>query len=312
MSTKFNKLEVDLDINNYKLNDILHLFKIPSDFQEADLKKAKYTMLMIHPDKSHLPPQYFRFYSDAYKILLSVWEFRSKREVDLKNANINYDSTTMNDTNKEILDTFFTQNELLKKNNNKFNEWFNKEFDKRKLDNENVDTGYGDWLKSNDGLEEKHVGSLSEMNDVFHKRKSEARSLVLRQDILDFSRNNNMNICELSNSTPTSYRSDMGSSLHYEDIRQAHSSTSVIPVTEEDFYNRQKFNSVDDMIQHRTRQEVDVGMGMSESQALEYLNNKEQTATKQATQLGFEFAIQAEQLRKKDEDFWSNMRRINN
>ena len=34
-------MELDLDIENYELNDILNLFKVPVDFDESHLKNAK-------------------------------------------------------------------------------------------------------------------------------------------------------------------------------------------------------------------------------------------------------------------------------
>jgi len=50
----------DLDIDNYSVDDILKLFKI-TDFDENDMKRAKKMVLMSHPDKSHLPSEYFFF-----------------------------------------------------------------------------------------------------------------------------------------------------------------------------------------------------------------------------------------------------------
>jgi len=75
--THISKETLDLDIDNYELEDILDLFKIYStDFNEADLKKAKQMVLKTHPDKSNLQPEYFLFFSKAYKTLHSIWEFR--------------------------------------------------------------------------------------------------------------------------------------------------------------------------------------------------------------------------------------------
>lgn len=34
-------MELDLDIENYELNDILNLFKVPVDFDESHLKTQK-------------------------------------------------------------------------------------------------------------------------------------------------------------------------------------------------------------------------------------------------------------------------------
>ena len=52
--------DLDLDINNYELNDILKLFNIPSDFREQ-LKLCKKAVLKTHPDKSGLDKEVFLF-----------------------------------------------------------------------------------------------------------------------------------------------------------------------------------------------------------------------------------------------------------
>ena len=52
----------DLNIENYNLDDILHLFKLPIDFTLTDLKKAKKQALMTHPDRSGLVSKFFLFY----------------------------------------------------------------------------------------------------------------------------------------------------------------------------------------------------------------------------------------------------------
>ena len=51
--------DLDLDLNNYELDDILNLFKLDYNFDEAALKQAKKIVLQTHPDKSKLPKEYF-------------------------------------------------------------------------------------------------------------------------------------------------------------------------------------------------------------------------------------------------------------
>ena len=50
-------MSFDLDITNYKLQDILNLFNLTLDFNEDDLKQAKKITLKTHPDKSKLPKE---------------------------------------------------------------------------------------------------------------------------------------------------------------------------------------------------------------------------------------------------------------
>ena len=74
---------LDLDINNYNLNDILGLFKLSINIQEDDMKRAKKMVLMTHPDKSGLPPDVFLFYSKAYKILFYIYQLENKIIINL-------------------------------------------------------------------------------------------------------------------------------------------------------------------------------------------------------------------------------------
>ena len=64
---------LDLNIDNYSLDDILQLFRLSSDFNEADMKNAKKLVLKMHPDKSRLDAKYFLFFSKAYKVLYSIY-----------------------------------------------------------------------------------------------------------------------------------------------------------------------------------------------------------------------------------------------
>jgi hypothetical protein len=61
-----NCSELDMNIDNYELQDLLDLFHLDYNFNEEDLKKTKKTVLMTHPDKSNLSKEYFLFFSAAY------------------------------------------------------------------------------------------------------------------------------------------------------------------------------------------------------------------------------------------------------
>ena len=97
---------LDLDINNYNLQDILHLFKIPMNFTDVDMKKAKMIVLKTHPDKSGLEADIFRFYSKAYKVLYSIWEFRKKGDVSNNEKNVEY-TVYDDDEKRKLLDGLF-------------------------------------------------------------------------------------------------------------------------------------------------------------------------------------------------------------
>ena len=78
--------DLDLDIRNYKLEDITRLFKIPLVFNESHLRSAKLAVLQTHPDKSQLPKEYFLFFSSAYKMLYQVYTFRTGKNRNNKES----------------------------------------------------------------------------------------------------------------------------------------------------------------------------------------------------------------------------------
>jgi hypothetical protein len=300
-------MELDLDINNYNLDDILNLFKIPTNFDEVDLKRAKQIVLKTHPDKSNLPADYFRFYSKAYKMLYSVWDFRKRGDVDSKNPK-NTEYTDFSDKEKNVLlDQFFESNEKFK-NSNKFNDWFNKEFEKNKLSNEAEIKGYGDWLKTDEDIEPIKNVSMANMKHEFDKKKSQARSLIIREDVQEIWSNNSISASELSNDSPETYDSGLFSGLSFQDLYKAHTET-VIPVTEEDYEKKKKFGSVNEYMSYRNNQDT---KPLSEQQALQYLNQKNEKEEEKSVRRAYELAKQTELAKQKNQNFWSGLQLLHN
>ena len=66
---------LDLDIENYDLEDILNLFKLTYHFDEGELKGAYRIVLKTHPDKSGLEKDVFLFFKQAYSVLKKIYYF---------------------------------------------------------------------------------------------------------------------------------------------------------------------------------------------------------------------------------------------
>lgn len=295
---------VDLDINNYNLEDILSLFKIPTNFDEQDMKRAKQIVLKTHPDKSKLPAEYFLFYSKAYKMLYSVWDFRKRGDVDSKNPkNTEYSNYTDEDKTV-LLDQFFESNEKFKKSNN-FNRWFNEQFERNKLSNESEEKGYGDWLKNDDPEDDPQLKnvSMATMKQEFDRKKEQARSLIVREDVQELWSNNSISATELSNDAPGTYDSGLFSGLGFQDLYKAHTET-VIPVTEEDYEQKKKFGSVNEYMSYRNNQDT---KPLSEQQAQQYLKQRNDKDEEKAIRRAYELAKQTELAKQKNQEFWTGL-----
>lgn len=285
---------IDLDIDNYSLDDILNLFKLRHNFTKEDLKQAKKQVLKTHPDKSKLDRKYFLFFTKAYKIVFKIYEFRNQNE----ERSSTYISTTYavdkDETKEKELE------KIIKKEN--FNEWFNELFEKTQLSDLNNSTGYGDWLKSEDDCCQHEAKNLTEMNREIENRKTAIRELVPFQDIADMNSNGGFSILE----SESGFESDVFSNLQYEDLKKAHVE-SVIPVTHEDYANKPKFRNVNEMQNFRSRQDTKpLSLKQSEIYLEQKDNNEAELSTKRAFQLAKEYEVNKE----KNKVWWSHIRQI--
>jgi hypothetical protein len=285
--------DLDLNIDNYEYEDILKLFELDKYFTATDIRNTKRKVLMMHPDKSGLDKKIFLFFTSLFKILHSVYEFKEKANTNL-NEEIEY-SVEKNDENESVV------NKLRDKYNSSkdFNAWFNKEFDKIKLDNDFEDTGYGDWLKNEEDVEV--CSNKNEMNEMIEKRKKNLRSLTKFEDINGF---NDSGFKDLANSKPVEYSSSMFSKLQFEDLRKAHEE-SVVPVTDEDFKHR--YNSMDDIKTQRQQQSL---TPLSQEEGNYFLNSQKSNEDVVGARRAFKLATQEREAARGIDNFWSSLKRL--
>jgi hypothetical protein len=298
---KYKYFIMDLNIDNYNLEDILNLFKIPYDFGEKHLKQAKMIVLKTHPDKSGLKSEYFLFYSKAYKVLYSIYTFKNKSENKTQPTLINEDSEL--ESQHMILDEFFEKNKKIKEPK-QFNKWFNSQFEKHKLEEDN--SGYGDWLKTEEGVYHTENVSLSTMHGEFEKHKKQIKSMVVYNGINDlYSSGIGGTLLGEQNGD---FTSSMFSNLSYQDIKQAHTET-IIPVSEEDFHNVKKFNNLEEYKMHRNTQNI---TPLTEDQSNKYLHSEIDKQESESNQRAYFYAKQLEESNKKSKLFWGKLQKIKN
>jgi hypothetical protein len=292
---------IDLDINNYDLNDIINLFGITNSITDIELKNAKNKMLKIHPDKSGLDPKFFRFYNEAYKMLYLIWEFKQKGNT--KNSEYSYQDFDLH--KNEMLNKWMKDNNF---ENKTFNDWFNKEFDNYYIHNEKEEKGYETWLRTSSTEKYEDVKDLKTMNYVIDEKKKRLRelSLIQKKEVEDIWNVSKINATNLSPEAPDCYDSDLFSSLSYQDLQKAHTE-SIIPITIEDYENKQKFENVNDFISFRNNQNI---QPMLEGE--QYLNEQKRKEEEISIRVAFHLAKQTEQVKQNNDLFWKNFQLLNN
>jgi curved DNA-binding protein CbpA len=306
---QYNNLyqNLDLNIDNYSQTELYKLFGITEQILTTDIMKiCKKTVLKTHPDKSKIDQKYFLFFSKAYKRLFSIYEFQNKSKKNIKDEE-EYSTATQqfNDTSKtNVLNKMFETNKSLRKKDN-FNEWFNEQFEKHKLDDDT--SGYGDWLKSDEDISNIENVTQANMGIEMEKKKKEIQALTNYNGISTqfFSSFGGSTLIDNANNfTSSGLFSDDG--VGYSDLKQAYVE-SVIPVTEEDYSNIPKFKNVDEYNRYRSTQDITIP-DKEESMKKLYAENKIQE--EQSTALAYHYAKQAEQVKKNNQSFWSNIKQL--
>ena len=289
-------VDFDLNIDNYDLEDILNLFHLNYEFNSSDMKKAKTMALKTHPDKSQLHKDVFLFFMKAYKMLEAIFTYRFKKEQCA--ANVEY-SAEINNENKLLLKN------LEGKSAKEFNRIFNKLFEKVKVKDNDIDTGYGAWFCSNDDLNDEQITNMASMNKAFEKRKQKSRSLVLHTEINDMEKHGGY---DLTRNKPKYYSSDMFSQLPYQDLKKAHTET-VVPVTHDDYINKPKFENVDSFIRYRDKTTPEM-VSLEQSQRM--LKERNVRNNKINTQRAFRLIKRDEEIAQSNKNWWAHFKQLTN
>ena len=297
---KTTLLELDLNIDNYTLNDLYNLFNV-SYLDESSLKTAKQIVLKMHPDKSQLDSKYFLFFSKAYKRLFSIYEFQNKSD---KKTERDLKKDYFEDSNKTVLDTMFETKKELKDPKN-FNSWFNEKFEKHRLEDDDTNKGYGDWLKSDEGLYENNDNvTQANMNEAFEQQKKQIQALTVYNGINDtyaaFSGGGSLLGDQSSNFSGSS------AGLGFTDLRQAHIET-IIPITQDDYEKMPKYKNVNEYKTNRDR--VDI-TPISKTDAERILHQNKSNLDQESAALAYKYAKEAEKAKAKQRSFWGDIKQL--
>ena len=296
-------MEVDLNLENYNLQDLLNLFELSNNFNINDLKSIKKKVLQLHPDKSKLDKEYFLFYCKAYRMVKNIYDFKNKKQesLDSNNATVEYVAEELDEFDSKgkrlLLD------KILKKEKADFNKWFNENFEKMNIEEEERKNGYGDWFKSNEDLDTTET-TLNMMHQKITEKKEHLSSIVKRHDIQDTNYNSSSNYKELDSGAPESYSSNMFSKLPYEDLRKAHTET-VVPVSSNDYNKVLKFNNVETLRQHRHSQNI---KPLTEGEASTFMSDREKMEDQKSTKLAYKLTREEEKTAEASKTWWGNLR----
>lgn len=235
---------------NYDLLDPYEVLEVRKNYTWEELKDAyKYTALITHPDKSGGNEIVFNFVTECFKKLAYEYKARQsdKTFIDLKKQVEEYYSNE--EQTKQPVAPIGKEN---------FNEKFNRTFEMCRLDNEEVDFGYGDLMEqssnkredfSQENLFKSQKFSNQSFNSIFNKHvPAPTKEIVKYKEPEPMVLAKKMDYTEIGGKRPDDYSSSVEkqskNSLVYTDYKKAYSNTRLV---NEDALKKQKeFTTIDE------------------------------------------------------------------
>jgi len=204
-----------------------------------------------------------------------------------------------------------------------FNRWFNEKFEQYRLKDDEAETGYDAWFRGNDAdedatatAEDDDSGSWADKVARLNKRKQALRNkyaLVERQELEYAGGGGDAGGggYDLTRERPQEYSSGIFGNLRYEDLKKAHTET-VIPVTEEDYYNTKRFNSINELQTFRDQSRRDLYKQTSKQEQERIYEQSKMRQEEEDTRRAFILAKQDEISRDIHKKLYSDMFRLEN
>ena len=239
----------NLNVHMYNLDELLNLFNLNYRFSKEDLLKAKKKVMMTHPDKSNLDAKYFLLYKKAYDIILEFYKNQNKHNDDIydkdyaANEYDNQNSSTTKEMSKQI-------NKIPTK---QFQQKFNTLFEENMTSK--PDPTVNEWFTSEENMYDlKDTVNKSNMNQMFEKVKSQQSNLVKYKGVQTLQVNGNSGNSLYDQNNDDYVSTDVFSKLKFDDLRKVHKDQTVLQVSEKDYQNIPKYNSVDQFVRARGKQ----------------------------------------------------------
>jgi len=238
----------NLDISTYSFDEVLELFSMDYNMNAEDMKRAKKKVLMSHPDKSRLDPQYFLFYKKAYEFVVNYYNEKIKHEERSDRKSTAYTPLENQDVGQEQISGVIGK---MKKKD--FITTFNDLFETNMA--VKPDESRNDWFRSGDA-QYSNISNVTKdsMSTAFNQVKKQQGSLVRHTGVQMLNSVGGTNL--YGDSDDVYATSDPFSKLKYDDLRKVHKDQTVLTVSESDFDNIKKYKSLDHLTQERGRQDT--------------------------------------------------------
>jgi len=239
----------NLTLDSYSYEELLGLFELPKNMSLNQLKAAKKRVLMLHPDKSRLPAEYFLFYKKAFEFIVQIYENNNKQNQQITEDTTKY-SPLDNGLNEATVKKVSTvAGEMNPRDfQNKFNELFENNMAKK------PETSKNEWFSKDEAVYKTDTQvSAKNMGQVFETMKQQNADLVRYRGIQEIRSGGGTRLYDDEDDEDGDpyVTSDPFSKLKFDDLRKVHKDQTIFAVSERDFANVPKYSSVDEFSRER-------------------------------------------------------------
>lgn len=310
----------NLNIQSYSLPELLGLFDIKSAYQISleDLKRAKKKVLMLHPDKSHLTPEYFLFYKKALDVIVQFYNSQNRQNQVINENTTKYRPENPTGHNKST--TQHINNVIGKMSAGDFNSKFNNLFETNKM-SDRPDPNRNNWFTDETptiSMPERQSISAKNMGQAFEtiKQQSANSNIVKYRGVQDLYSGSAVGISALYDDigdedevNDTYVTSDPFSKLKYDDLRKVHKDQTVFAVSETDFAKMPKYQSVDHFNRERGKQSFEP---LQKEHAQRMLDEQERLTKERMIKKEYEANLRTQQYAAKNQSVLATFLQLGN
>ena len=266
----------NLQIESYSLEELLGLFHFTMDqnIDVDDLKRAKKTVLMMHPDKSKLPKEYFLFYKKAFDIIVRMYD--NVKKVSQTVEDTVYKGNDVNAVDEEHSKQF--RKKLGKMPTEQFHKTFHSLFEthaKKPVNQEKYA-----WFSSEEETpviqSTNTIHNANQINHEMDKIKQRQQEMTVYQDVRSMTHNSGNSFYQDDDDdyeNGSYVECDPFSKLKFDDVRKVHRDQVVIGVRDSDFSQVPKYKNVDEY--QRSRHAAGSVAPMEKTQAQRMIDEQE-------------------------------------
>jgi hypothetical protein len=294
----------NLNISTYSLDELLGLFDISSHHTITleDMKRAKKKVLMLHPDKSKLGPEYFLFYKKALDIVAQYFQHQNRQHVDVAAQNTKYSAPVAPKSHNQQINQSI-QNMGTQQYQEKFNQLFEENMAKK------IDPSKNAWFSNNDPIYENvQAKSASQMSEVLATIKQKNHAMIQYSGVMDMQSSSGTNFYDDEEDASHYVSSDPFSKLKYDDLRKVHKDQTVFAVSESDYQKVPKYSSVD----HFVRERGQTGPPIDKSEAEKILAHREREMQQKMMQRQHQSNLQTMHYEEKNKNILSSFLHLTN